>query len=100
MSAHERGAHGAVAWAMSPTTVIEPDSERRVSIRNCMGERSWTSSTTMWPYLRSPSSALPVRGPEQVAGLVDQGGVGRRPGHRLEATPTGGGTSRCLLLGE
>ena len=65
MSAHEPGAHGAVAWAMSPTTVIEPDSERRVSIRSCMGERSCTSSTTMWPYLRTPSSAPPFRGPSR-----------------------------------
>ena len=65
MSSHDAGAHGAVAWAMSPTTVIEPDSERRVSIRSCMGERSCTSSTTMWPYLRTPSSALPLRGPSR-----------------------------------
>ena len=50
---------------MSPTTVIEPDSDRRVSIRSCMGERSCTSSTTMWPYLRTPSSALPFRGPSR-----------------------------------
>ena len=65
MSVHDAGAQGAVAWAMSPTTVIEPDSERRVSIRSCMGERSWTSSTTMWPYLRTPSSPLPLRGPSR-----------------------------------
>jgi len=34
MSVHEDGAHGAVAWAMSPTTVIDPDRERRVNIRS------------------------------------------------------------------
>jgi len=38
-----------VDWAMSPTTVMEPLSDRRVSIRSCMGERSWASSITMWP---------------------------------------------------
>ena len=65
MSSHDDGAHGAVAWAMSPTTVIDPASERRVSIRSCMGDRSWTSSTTMWPYLRSGSSAPPLRGPSR-----------------------------------
>ena len=42
-------AHWPVAWAMSPTIVIEPLSERRVSICSCIGERSWASSTTMWP---------------------------------------------------
>ena len=90
MSDHERGAHGAVAWAMSPTTVIEPDSERRVSIRSCMGERSCTSSTTMWPYLRTP------RRRRRGAGRADGGP--RRPGRRRPAsrpprrtTPTAGG---------
>jgi hypothetical protein len=34
---------------MSPTTVIEPFSERRASMRSCIGERSCASSTTMWP---------------------------------------------------
>ena len=42
-------AHCPVAWAMSPTTVIEPLSDRRSSIRSCIGERSCASSTTMWP---------------------------------------------------
>ena len=100
MSVHEVGAHGAVAWAMSPTTVIEPDSERRVSIRSCMGERSWTSSTTMWPYLRSPSSALPAAGPEQGPGLVDQGGIGRGPGHLLERRRPGPVQQELLLVGQ
>ena len=41
---------------MSPTTVIDPDSDRRASMRSCMGERSCTSSTTMWPNERTSSS--------------------------------------------
>ncbi len=49
MSSQLWWAHAPVAWAMSPTTVIEPLSERRVSMRSCMGERSCASSTTMWP---------------------------------------------------
>ena len=48
-SSQSAWAHAPVDWAMSPTTVIEPLSERRVSIRSCIGERSWASSTTMWP---------------------------------------------------
>ena len=34
---------------VSPTMVIEPLSERRSSMRSCIGERSCASSTTMWP---------------------------------------------------
>ena len=57
-------AHAPVAWAMSPTTVIEPLRDRRSSIRRSIGERSWISSTTMWPYVRTESSSLlPGRGP-------------------------------------
>ena len=41
---------------MSPTTVMEPDSDRRASMRSCIGERSCTSSTTMWPKARMSSS--------------------------------------------
>ena len=48
-SSQSAWAQAPVAWAMSPTTVIEPLSERRASMRSCMGERSWASSTTMWP---------------------------------------------------
>ena len=57
------GAHGPVAWARSPTTVSEPLSDRRATIFNCIGDRSWTSSTTMWPYVRisSASSIRPFR---------------------------------------
>jgi nicotinamide-nucleotide amidase len=40
-------AQAPVDWAMSPTTVMEPLSDRRVSMRSCIGERSWASSTTM-----------------------------------------------------
>ena len=43
------GARAPVAWAMSPTTVMRPLSERRATIRSCIGVRSWTSSITMWP---------------------------------------------------
>ena len=49
MSSQPVGAHGPVACAMSPTTVMEPESERRASMRSCIGERPCTSSTTMWP---------------------------------------------------
>ena len=64
------GARGPVAWAMSPTTVIEPLRERRVTMRNCIGVRSCTSSTTMCPNVRisSVSSTLPLlrgRGPSK-----------------------------------
>ena len=48
-SYQSRGAWGPVAWAMSPTTVIDPFSERRAAIRSCIGVRSCTSSMTMWP---------------------------------------------------
>ena len=99
-------------------------------MRSCMGERSWTSSTTMWPKERMSSSvpeagarrrhgrggqalgpeagllgaplvgaagAGPVRtgapaaGPEDGAGLVDERGVGHRPGHLVERARCGGG---------
>ena len=43
------GANGPVAWAISPTTVIAPLSDRRPTMRNCRGVKSCTSSTTMWP---------------------------------------------------
>ena len=43
------GASGPVAWAMSPTIVIDPFSERRVAILSCIGVRSCTSSITMCP---------------------------------------------------
>ncbi len=56
MSSHPAGAQGPVACAMSPTTVMEPDSDRRASMRSCIGERSCTSSTTMWPKARMSSS--------------------------------------------
>ena len=55
-SSHELGAHCPVDWAMSPTMVIDPDSERRLSMRSCMGDRSWASSTTMWPNMRTSSA--------------------------------------------
>jgi hypothetical protein len=48
-SAHDDGAQLPVAWAMSPTMVMEPPRDRRPSMRSCMGDRSWASSTTMWP---------------------------------------------------
>jgi hypothetical protein len=48
-SSQEAWAQAPVAWAMSPTIVIDPFSERRASIRSCIGDRSWASSTMMWP---------------------------------------------------
>ena len=51
-SSQDAGAQYPVACAMSPTSVMEPDSERRPTIRSSMGERSCTSSTTMCPYDR------------------------------------------------
>ena len=83
------GASAPVAWAMSPTTVIEPLSERRVAILSCIGVRSWTSSITMCPKVRisSASFGLPLLrrlGPEHLAGVVEQGDVGRRPAHVVD----------------
>ena len=49
MSSQPAGARDPVDWARSPTTVIDPDSDRRASMRSCMGVRSCASSTTMWP---------------------------------------------------
>ena len=43
---------------MSPTTVIDPESDRRASMRSCNGERSCTSSTTMCPKERISSSPV------------------------------------------
>ena len=68
-SSHPWGAHGPVACAMSPTTVMEPESERRASMRSCIGERSCTSSTTMWPKERI-SSSEPLAGPVTGTGDV------------------------------
>ena len=80
------GAHGPVAWARSPTTVSEPLSERRATILSCIGERSCTSSTTMWPYVRISSAlgdapALPRHRAEHLAGVVEQGDVRGGPAH-------------------
>ena len=36
----------------SPTSVIEPDGQRRASIRHCIAVRSWASSTSTWPNVR------------------------------------------------
>ena len=41
-----------MAWARSPSTVIDPEGARRAIMRNCIGVRSCASSTTMWPYVR------------------------------------------------
>ncbi len=48
-SSQDAGAQYPVAWAMSPTSVIEPERERLPTILSSMGERSCTSSTTMCP---------------------------------------------------
>ena len=42
-------APGAVAWARSPSTVIDRDGHRRATARSSIAERSWASSTTAWP---------------------------------------------------
>ena len=38
-----------VPWATSPTTVSDPLRLRLEIMRSSMGERSWASSTQMWP---------------------------------------------------
>ena len=71
-----------MACARSPTTVIEPLSERRVSIRSAIGVRSCASSTTMCPYVRISSGSEPLRdGPraEQRERFVEQRDVGVGP---------------------
>ena len=57
---------------MSPTTVMEPESDRRASMRSCIGERSCTSSTTMWPKERISSS-------DPAAALAAGSGEAARP---------------------
>ena len=84
MSSQLAGAHGPVACAMSPTTVMEPDSERRASMRSCIGERSCTSSTTMCPKARTSSS-------DPSTGLVAGAGEAANPWGQnppSEATPS------------
>ena len=56
MSRQFAAAHGAVPWARSPSSVIEPCSLRRAIARACIGLRSWASSTTTCPKLCSRSS--------------------------------------------
>ncbi len=41
------------ACAISPTIVNDFIGQRRISKRHCMGESSWASSTTIWPYART-----------------------------------------------
>jgi hypothetical protein len=48
-SSHDTWAPAAVAWARSPSTVIDAAGLRRARARSAMAERSWASSTTMWP---------------------------------------------------
>ena len=47
----------AAAWAISPTIVKERDGPRRSSSRHCIGDSSWASSTTIWPYAQARSAA-------------------------------------------
>ena len=42
-------AAGSVAWARSPSTVMEREGQRRAMARSSMADRSWASSTTAWP---------------------------------------------------
>ena len=51
MSRQSVAAHGAVPWARSPSSVIEPCSLRRAIARHCIGDRSCASSTTTCPKL-------------------------------------------------
>ena len=79
---------------MSPTTVIDPDSERRATIRSCIGDRSWASSTTTWPKVAGlvvASGAGPAPGrAQQGPGLVEQGDVARRSSAPRRRWPPGG----------
>ena len=48
-SSHDVCAAALVAWARSPSTVMDRFGERRPTIRNSMADRSWASSTTTCP---------------------------------------------------
>ena len=52
---------------MSPTTVIDRLGQRRISIRQAIGDSSWASSTMTWPNTQPRSwlarSASPAWGP-------------------------------------
>ncbi len=58
-SSHDRVAHGVVACARSPSTVVEPVEQRRPIARSIIGLRSCASSATTCPTLavRSTRSA-------------------------------------------
>ena len=49
-----------LAWPKSPTRVIEPDGQRRASMRHCIAVRSCASSTSTCPYVRSSPSSSPT----------------------------------------
>ena len=102
-SAHVSGASAPVAWARSPTTVSEPLSERRVAIFSCIGVRSWTSSTTMWPNVRISSASSTLPPPCRAAGprtsrasssRATSAGVQRTSSTRRRARAGGGRRSR------
>ena len=55
-SAQEASAPGRLAWPGSPTSVIEPDGQRRASMRHCIAVRSCASSTSTCPNVRGSST--------------------------------------------
>ena len=57
-------AHGVVAWARSPSTVVEPVEQRRPTARSIIGERSCASSAPRDP---ATGSARPGRPPRRSA---------------------------------
>ncbi len=91
MSSQPAGAHGPVACAMSPTTVMEPDSERRANMRSCIGERSCTSSTTMCPKARTSSS-------DPSTGLVAGAGEAANPWGQNPASVATPSSLRCARV--
>ncbi|PPS79727.1 hypothetical protein BZZ08_06122 [Streptomyces sp. MH60] len=96
----DRAAHGVVPWARSPRTVSEPKAERRAMARHSIGERSWASSTTMWPQpsgcSRSPatSSSRTRSAADQRADFHDRGA---RPVHSRARCSSSSSTPSAAL---
>ena len=53
MRSHVAAAPARTACASSPARVNDCVGHRRATARHCIGERSWASSTTTWPYRAS-----------------------------------------------
>ena len=89
-----RGASGPVAWAMSPTTVIEPLSERRAAMRSCIGVRSCTSSIDDVAVRADlvgvvDLAVLAGAGPSTSRASSSRATSARRPAHVVDASERG-----------